>query len=177
MILCVGTIEPRKNAVRVLRAAVLLASEGQRFRLVFAGNPGWLEERFVAELRRRRAEGLDVELRLSVTDAELAALYCASSFTVFCSLAEGFGLPIVESLHFGRPVVTSNRGSMAEIARHGGCLLVDPTSVDEIAQAMRRLLKEPELLDNLSRQASSVRWRGWGEYADELYRFATGQDA
>lgn len=154
---------------------VVVVAGGDSFRLVFAGNEGWLADRFRSELRRCQAAGLDVGLLTSVSDEELAGLYSRCHCTVFCSFAEGFGLPILESLHFHRPVVVSDRGSMAEIAAHGGCVLVDPEDVESVAGGLRRLLVDSAFHEELTRQARAIRWCTWAEYADRIYGFALGE--
>ena len=94
----------------------------------------------------------------NVGEAELWSLYRTASFTVFPSLTEGFGLPIAESLICGTPVITSNYGAMAEAARAGGALLVDPRNVGEITDAMRRLLTDAEQLRQLADEAQGRTW-------------------
>jgi glycosyltransferase involved in cell wall biosynthesis len=175
IVLVVGTIEPRKNGIGILRAARLLAKEGLFFRLVFAGHRGWLSENFDRELSRCRKEGLDVELRISISDGALAELYARCRFSVFCSFAEGFGLPALESLYFHKPVIVSDKGSLREIASLGGCLLVDPERIETIAGAMRKLLCDEDLYSRLQQETFRIRPRTWEEYADEVYRFALGE--
>jgi len=172
LVLCVGTIEPRKNQLRILEAMVRAQAGGCRFRGVFVGNAGWLNGAFRDALRRRIAEGHDLELHENVSDQRLAALYAQAAFTVYCSIAEGFGLPIVESVMRGRVCITSRRGSMQEVAaRLGGCLLVDPEDAAEIAGAIARLLGEPATLAALRREAACARWPAWADYAAEIHRF------
>jgi glycosyltransferase involved in cell wall biosynthesis len=88
---------------------------------------------------------------------------------VFPSLHEGFGLPVAESLALAVPVVTSNYGSTAEIAREGGCLLVDPRNDDAIAAAMRKLLTDDHLHARLLAECLARTPRSWADYADELW--------
>ena len=126
MVLIVGSHEPRKNHVAVLLAAERLWREGSAFHLVFVGSTGWRSERFDGLVGRLVAAGRSVQVLRRVSEETLWAAYRAARFTVFPSLAEGFGLPVAESLASGTPVVTSNFGSMAEIGQAGGALLVDP---------------------------------------------------
>jgi len=168
LMIAVGTIEPRKNGIAVLRAAARLARSGVRLRLVFLGGTGWLAGPFLRALAEERAAGLDVELLHDVDDATLAQHYARCRFSVFCSHAEGFGLPIVESLSRGRPVLTSDKGGMAEIALGGGCLLVDPSDVDAIAGGMRRLLTDDALHARLSAEAAARPLRRWADYARDI---------
>jgi len=163
--LCVGAIEPRKNGLGVLRAAARVAAEGIAFRLLFVGTPGWLHEEFLCEVREARTRGLDVTIRTHVDEATLWRAYREARFTIFCSFAEGFGLPVVESLVVGCPVIASDRGSIAEIARGGGCLLVDPARVDEIQAAIRTLLTDHMTLARLKSEAAGRTWSDWLGYA------------
>lgn len=168
LVLCVGSHEPRKNHLGVLHAARLLWQEGARFSLLFVGGNSWGSgpfRRWVAELT---ADGAPVEVVSGIGDTELWALYHAAHFTLFPSFSEGFGLPVVESLACGTPVVTSDVGAMRETAAAGGALLVDPRDHRDIAAAMRRLLTDDELHATLSAQARRRPVRTWDAYADEV---------
>ena len=98
----------------------------------------------------------------------LQAAYRRCSFTVYPSLAEGFGLPVLESLQHGRPCVCSGRGALGESTRGGGCLVVEQVDAPGLAHALRRLLTQPEELAALARVGRQRRFRGWHEYADDL---------
>ncbi len=93
-----------------------------------------------------------VEYVGSADDNELSALYAGCNFLLFPSLYEGFGLPIIEALSFGKPVITSNVSSMPEVAGEAA-LLVDPQSVDDIAEAIKRLITDRALYDTLAAKA------------------------
>ncbi len=173
IVLCVGTVEPRKNQARVLQAMIAAQNDGSRFTGVFAGNAGWLNGSFRAELAAAVAAGHDLELHEHLDDDTLRGLYQRAAFTVYCSLDEGFGLPIIESLEHGRPCVTSDRGSMREIAEQaGGCVLVDPEDTAGIAAAIGGLLADEDVFAGLRREADSFRWPSWREYTEQLVRFA-----
>lgn len=174
MVLVVGTHEPRKNHEAVLHAARVLWREGHRFSLVFVGGPGWRSEPFYASLETLQAEGRPVETVGDVTEDLLWALYRVAHCTLFPSLTEGFGLPVAESLAAGTPVITSGHGSMAEIARDGGALLVDPRSDRQIADALRSLLTDRELHERLVVEADGRTLRTWAQYADEVWAVLTG---
>lgn len=172
IVLCVGTIEPRKNQTRILRAMVTAQQAGQRFRGIFVGNAGWLNGQFRHELRKARSCGIQVELHEGISDDALAALYRTASLTVYCSVAEGFGLPIVESVMAGVPCLTSNLGSMQEIAEQiGGCSLVNPYSTGSIAAALTRLLGHQNELARLTGEAQQARWHSWSDYCEQLMTF------
>lgn len=171
-VLCVGTIEVRKNQLAVLRAAQLAMAKGHNFRLLFVGNFGWLNDEFMNTYDEMRQKGMDVEMIISAPERRLRQLYRDCDFTVFCSHAEGFGLPIVESLEAGKPAVVSDRGSMKEIAdRSGGCLLVDPDDLDQIAAGIMTLLTDREIYRGLQQSIRLDRGYSWKEYAQRVRRF------
>ncbi|WP_290801930.1 glycosyltransferase family 1 protein [Herbiconiux sp.] len=173
LVLCVGSHEPRKNQEAVLFAAEYLHHQGHRFRIVFVGRGSRaVTQDFDARVRRLRRRGLDVRSLRSLDDEGLWALYQEARFTTLVSLHEGFGLPVVESLALGTPVLTSNFGSLAEIAAQGGCLAVDPRSDVEIIEGMRRLLDDDDLIARLRSEASNAASRTWSEYAQELWQAA-----
>ncbi len=172
LILCVGTFEPRKNHMRIFRAAERAWEKGHKFKLICVGNPGWLNDSIVNTYGKMLADGCNIEIKKNISEAELVQLYKASRFTVFCSISEGFGLPVVESVTLGTPCITSNRGSMHEIGQIlGGCYYVDPESVDEIENGFIKMLNDQALLDRLKKECMGAKWRAWSEYSKELYDF------
>ncbi len=137
-VLAAGTLEPRKNLERLLDAwAGLPASLRDEHELVLVGPTGWQ----AGEILRRAGAG-GVRLTGHVPDDELAVLYGGA--TVFCypSLYEGFGLPVLEAMRAGAPVITSNVSSLPEVAGDAA-LLVDPLSVAAISGALAHLLADP----------------------------------
>ena len=176
MVLVVGTHEPRKNHDAVLHAAELLWRRGLRFNLVFIGSDGWHSESFRTSLGALQRTGRPVESIDGVDEDMLWAAYQLAYFTVFPSLNEGYGLPVAESLAVGTPVVTSGFGSMAEIAAHGGALLVDPRKDGAIADAMARLLEDADLHARLVAEARARPTRTWAEYADDVWTCLTAVD-
>jgi glycosyltransferase involved in cell wall biosynthesis len=168
-VLCVGSHEPHKNHDTVLHAAERLWREGLDFELVLIGGPGWQSEAFQQRLATVQAAGRPVVVRGRVDDAALWRAFREAEFSVFVSLHEGFGLPVVESLACGTPVVTTAYGSMGEIAADGGCLVVDPTDDDQVTGAVRDLLTDAGLLERLRREARERPQRTWDDYAAELW--------
>jgi glycosyltransferase involved in cell wall biosynthesis len=134
--LCVGTLEPRKNLTRVLRAFEIAAARGLPHRLVIAGGRGWMMRGFDDALGAspQRAR---VELLGAVSDGELVALYRGAEVLVYPSLQEGFGLPVAEALRLGVPVITSTETPMADLFGDAA-LVVCPRDVEAIADAMQR---------------------------------------
>ncbi len=172
VIVVVGSHEPRKNHLAVLEAAERLWVRGDRsFELLFLGWSGWLGEDFDDLVARLVAAGRPIVVRKRCSEDELWAAYRFARFTVFPSLLEGYGLPIAESLASGTPVITSNYGSMAEVAEKGGCLLVDPRNVDELEHAMAELLDDDDALNRLRAEARGVDTGTWEGYASQLWNF------
>jgi glycosyltransferase involved in cell wall biosynthesis len=128
-ILAVGTREPRKNLQRVLEALNILVSQYPSISLVVAGKFGWGQEIS------------NFQLLGYVPKEDLACLYAGAEVFVYPSLYEGFGLPILEAMSSGCPVVTSNVSSMPEVAGEAA-VLVNPKSVKEIAGGIKRAMKE-----------------------------------
>ena len=143
-LLYVGTIEPRKNLKRLIKAFDRARTEtGCDHQLVIVGKKGWLFDDVFAVVRDR---GLEDEIVFTgfVPDDHLPAFYDAADGFVFPSLYEGFGLPPLEAMAYGAPVVVSNSSSLPEVVGDAG-LLVDPESVDSIADGIAQLVTDPEL--------------------------------
>lgn len=169
LVLVVGSHEPRKNHLRVLEAAERLWQEGQHFHLLLIGGRGWRGEEFDAYVEQLRAHRRSIQVWRRPGERELWAAYHIARFTVFPSLVEGYGLPIAESLVCGTPVITSDYGSMAEVARGGGTLTIDPRDVDALAGAMARLLEDDALLRRLEDEAAARSWASWDDYAARVW--------
>jgi glycosyltransferase involved in cell wall biosynthesis len=170
LVVCVGTQEPRKNQLAVLAAADRLWREGAVFELLFIGSAAMpLSIPFDVELERLQREGRAATVLRGGSDALLERSYRDARFSIFVSMHEGYGLPVGESLAAGTPVITTNFGSTAEIAKDGGCLVVDPRDDDAIAEAMRKLLDDDELLAGLVAEAAARPGKTWDAYAEELW--------
>lgn len=172
-VLCVGTFEPRKNHLTLLTAAESLWARGLRFELVLAGRTtaGWggTVER---EIERLRAAGRPVTWRRHVDDKTLHGLYQDCGLTVYPSLAEGFGIPIVESLQHGRPCVCGGNGALGELSMGGGCLVVEnQADPGALANGIGRLLTDEALRARLSGEASGRTFPTWGNYVRGLQPF------
>ncbi|RLC86644.1 MAG: glycosyltransferase family 1 protein [Chloroflexi bacterium] len=137
-VLSVGTVQPRKNYVRLIRAFARLEPNAQ---LVIAGGQGWLYEDIFAEAEKH---GNCVRVLGFVGEADLPALYRNAALFAFPSLYEGFGLPVLEAMACGVPVVCSHTSSLPEVAGDAA-LLVDPLDTDGLAKAMARVLEDAEL--------------------------------
>jgi len=138
-VLSVGTLQPRKNFVRLIRAFARLPDTGRV--LVIAGGRGWLYESVLEEAARHPDR---VRVMGFVEDADLPALYRGADLFVFPSFYEGFGLPVLEAMACGVPVVCSGVSSLPEVAGDAA-LLVDPEDEDGLMGAMRRALEDEGL--------------------------------
>jgi len=155
-VLWVGSSEPRKNLGGVLFASERLWSQGLIFKLVLVGNRSWSdqdEQNYLNSLVRR---GRDIERHFEVSDSELVDFYRTSDVLVFPSLHEGFGLPIIEALSHGLPVITSEFGSMGQLACHGGCITVDPNDDQAFELSLKNVLTDSSLRKSLMNQASTT---------------------
>jgi len=146
IVLNVGAIQRRKNIVRLVEAFEHL---GPEWKLVLAGSFG-----FDSEAARKRMERSprkqDIQMLGYVTDSQLEDLYRRASILAFPSLDEGFGMPVLDAMARGVPVLTSNVSAMPEVARDAA-LLVDPTDVHSIADGLCRLATNSDLRDTLIR--------------------------
>ena len=142
--LSVAANEPRKNLNGLVRA---LEGAGQNYMLVLAGPGGWLNNDFETTIRQSK-QG-DRIIRLGhVSDDQLALLYSGASALVYPSYYEGFGLPILEAMACGCPVVCSNCGAMAEVAGDAA-ILVDPNHPEAVSAAMDQIIEDSELRTRL----------------------------
>ncbi|OZB88619.1 MAG: hypothetical protein B7X41_07235, partial [Microbacterium sp. 14-71-5] len=166
----VGRLEPHKNHDALLFAAERLWREGLQFDLHLVGGPGWDLSHVQETLERLDRDGRPLQWSRSMGDDELWELLRSASFSVFISLHEGFGLPVAESLACGTPVLTTTYGSQGEIAAAGGCLTVDPRDDESVVEGLRRMVTDPELLDELRTQAANRPRRTWDDYAADLWQ-------
>jgi glycosyltransferase involved in cell wall biosynthesis len=152
-VLFVGTLEPRKNLVRLVRAYQRMAARGGPHALVLVGPMGWHPQPL---LRAISQEGPgDIVLTGAVGPGELDALYRGAAAFVYPSLYEGFGLPVLEAMSRGTPCVVSSSSSLPEVAGEAA-LPVDPRSVVGLAEAIERVTSDPELAGRL-REAGLAR--------------------
>jgi len=174
-VLTVSRVDARKNHLRMLEAFEGLVKEGFPHRWVIAGPSGYGVEVFERELAASPARHR-VEWRRFVADAELPKLYSQADLFLFASLNEGFGLPPLEAMACGVPVVSSVVTSMPEVLGDAA-LLVEPTDVERIFEASRRMLAEPEYAREFAekgkRRAREFTWKECARRTLIAYREAT----
>jgi glycosyltransferase involved in cell wall biosynthesis len=173
-VLSVGTLEPRKNLVRLVRAYRQVAPDVPHA-LVLTGARGWHAESLDAELARP-GPGVIVWTN-DVSNEDLDVLYRGADVFAYPSLYEGFGLPVVEAMARGVPTLASNVSSLPQVAGDAA-LLVDPTDVSEIAEGLARLLTETTLADDLRQRglqrAATFTWAATARATLDVYRHLTG---
>ena len=172
-ILFVGTIEPRKNLITLLRAfAEVLKNTDLRPQLVIAGQEGWL---MGETLNYVQTEGLSERIKFTgyVSDRDLRALYSSCAVCVYPSLYEGFGLPPLEAMACGAPVIASDVPSLTETVGKAA-LLVPPKNVQRLAQSLAEMISDEGKRDDFSsaglKWASQFTWERTARLTLEVYR-------
>lgn len=164
-LLYLGTLQPRKNLARLVEA---FAAVAERVQLVLAGRPGWLCADLAAQAERLGL-GRRVILTGYVPPEDKAALLSGALALVFPSLYEGFGMPVVEAMACGVPVLTSTVSSLPEVAGDAA-LLVDPLSPSAIAAGMSRLVGDAGLRQTLAERGTVRAQRfSWAEAARQVW--------
>jgi glycosyltransferase involved in cell wall biosynthesis len=174
-VLCVGTIEGRKNHLALLAACETLWAGGLDFELQLLGlaradtaGPA------LARIAALKQAGRPLRYHGAAADAELHAAYRRCAFTVYPSTLEGFGLPVLESLQHGKPCICSALGALGESARGGGCVALESVDAASLAAALRRLLLNPGELAALAAAARTREFRSWPDYARDLTAWMQG---
>ncbi len=169
-ILYIGSVEERKNLRRVFEAFAIIRHEVNH-KLVIGGPMKW---KYHDIMETFRAHDLEHQVIFTgyVDDADLAALYQAADLFVFPSLYEGFGLPVLEAMASGTPVITSNVSSLPEVAGDAA-LFVDPYNTDAIVAAMRQVLSDADLQQKLRKaglaRASEFTWEQVARKTFQVY--------
>tara|TARA_Y100001968_G_scaffold326773_1_gene370503 strand:- start:32 stop:1216 length:1185 start_codon:yes stop_codon:yes gene_type:complete len=173
LILCVSTLGYQKNHFLLLDAADKLWQEGIDFRLELIGkaDPTW-SSRVIARIDKLKASGRNLSWLRHVDDKALCDRYRQSTFTVYPSRYEGFGLPILESIAHGKPCICGSNGAIGEVSSGGGCLQVDQNDLESLAAGIKKLLEDESLVKKLRDQALRRELGSWEGYAERfLERF------
>lgn len=172
-VLAVGNLQPRKNLRRLVEAfGRFRQATGLPHRLVIAGKAQWQESQVFAAIRSLGLESA-VTFPGYVPDPDLVSLYAGAAVFVYPSLYEGFGLPILEAMACGAPVIASNTTSMPEVAGDAA-LLIDPTATEALARALDQVARDPGLAGTLRRKgaerARAFSWRQTARLTLQAYR-------
>jgi glycosyltransferase involved in cell wall biosynthesis len=165
--LCLSTIEPRKNLVKTVKA--FLKSGLKDVKLVIAGKQGWKMD----ELNALTGHSKDIILTGFVDEIDLPVLYAKSMALCYISVYEGFGLPALEAMSCGTPVIYGNNSALPEVVDEGG-LPADAANIDDIAKQMKRIATEPGLRDELAKRALhrslQFSWRKTTKQTLDIYK-------
>jgi glycosyltransferase involved in cell wall biosynthesis len=171
--LTVGTIEPRKNMLGMLKAYAELPDEFKNeYKFVICGQMGWMYQNIFDFIKESDIENRVVFVKF-VPDNHLPILYKKASIFLYTSFYEGFGLPVVEAMASGTPCITSNLSSMKEVAGDT-CIKVDPNNHKEIAQAIMKILENEEFRNDLSKseikRAEIYNWPNCAKLTIDTYK-------
>lgn len=174
-VLSVGTLEPRKNIPTLIDAYSMLPADlQQRFPLVLVGMRGWLTSGLEARMKPLVERGVIKPLGY-VADEMMPLIYSGAAAFVFPSLYEGFGLPPLEAMACGTPVISSRSSSLPEVVGDAG-VLVDPLNVDALAESLHRVLEDREFAELLAqkgvRRAAGFSWKKTAAETIAVYRRA-----
>jgi glycosyltransferase involved in cell wall biosynthesis len=176
-VLCLGTLEPRKNLATALAAFAAAGLPG--ITLVHAGPPGWRLDEAIGRDAAVRARSADVRFIGAVDDADLPALYSGAEAFLFPSLYEGFGFPVLEAMACGVPVLCSSTSSLPEVAGEAA-RLVNPLDVNDIAQGLRDITTNDDLrrvlIERGYQQAQQFSWQACAEVALSVFEKTLEQD-
>ncbi len=172
-----GTLEPRKNLVRLLEAYSILKQWGVPAKLVLAGPRGWLIGELEEALQRLGLEG-EVLIPGFIDQEELPLWYSAAEVFVYPSLYEGFGLPVLEAMACGTPVVAAKAGALPEVVGEAG-LTVSPHDVQALAETIDRVLRDGQLRQEMVkkglRRAKQFSWKRTAQETVAVYEKAVGR--
>lgn len=162
-VLCLSTVEPRKNMLRTIQAYEQCILEAKLpYKLVIVGGSGWNNGPVYEYVQEHLELKKHVIFTGYVSDLEVKHIYSNASLFIYASLCEGFGLPILEAMQSGIPVITSNLSSMPEVAGEA-CELIDPYDISQMKDAMTKVLSSKELQESMAQaglqQAKKFSWR------------------
>lgn len=167
MILSVGSISPHKNQLMLVRAFNSYCNKNPNtsWTLQLVGH---VHQAILDELSELVTSNSQVFFTPGASDDFLRDAYSSCAFTVFASVEEGFGLPIAESLWFGKPCVCANFGAMQEVGSKDGCILIDTRNEAEVEQAIKLLIENEACRHDLYDRICKVDLNTWNDYADQL---------
>lgn len=171
--LFVGTLEPRKNLARLLAAYASLPDNIlKNFQFVIVGGKGWGQVNIQNYLRDFDISISQIKVLGYISDQQLSTLYAHAEFFAMPSLYEGFGIPVIEAMSFGTPVMTSNCSSLPEVAGDAA-VLVDPYDISSMAEGIKTLLTDDNLKQSLSNKskinANNFTWKKSAKLSLEIF--------
>ena len=170
MFLCVGSLEPRKNHMSVLKAAEWCWSEGFEFELTLVGGQGWgnLDVReYISYLQNKK---FNIRVFRDASDSQVVNLYSQAFAFITIPWVEGFGLPLAEAISTGKFVIASKIDSHLEFGQVEGVYFVNPDEIDMISSAMQTILKSHNTTNKVIRRKSEFTW---SDYSTRLIKEAT----
>ena len=170
-ILFVGNLEPRKNIPNLIRAFSHCREQNENLKLVIAGRRGWLYEEIFTTVTELHLEN-KVQFLDYIPHEDLPALYNAAMIFVYVPFYEGFGLPVLEAMQCGTPVITANTSSLPEVVGEGG-IMVDPLDIADLSEKISLLisdeyLRKENIRYNLSR-CEEFSWKKCAQQTAEVY--------
>jgi glycosyltransferase involved in cell wall biosynthesis len=167
----VSTIEPRKNHRVLIEAWSKLIADavpGEDFKLVFVGRAGWMMDDFFAELAANPQFGRSIIHLDRVPDTLVRTLYANAAFSLYPSIYEGYGLPPIESMLVGTPVIASNGGAIPEVVKEA-CLCLDPADSEAWYRAIRRMISDHTYRHTWADRASAFKPTSWRQAAEQFF--------
>ncbi len=176
-ILSVCTLEPRKNIDQVIKGFVRMVHQEKMpdLNLILVGAAGWMFDKIFEEIEASAGIKSRIIITGFVADEDLAALYTDALMFVYPSFYEGFGLPPLEAMQCGTPVITSNTSSLPEVVGDAG-IMIAPTDLDALCEAMLSIYKSPFLREDLSRRslerANKFSWEKCAQATVDAYKLS-----
>lgn len=164
IILCVSSVQFRKNQLKLIdsfKDFLLMSPQNNLWKLIFIGCN-------VNTLKDKIHGNENISVMENITDDELDTMYKRAAFSIYPSIDEGFGLPILESLWYGKPCICANFGVMSEVAKKGGCLTIDTKDGLQISNAISLLTSDDLLFERLKLSAIEIEIETWKGYADKV---------
>ena len=166
-LICVGSLEPRKNHITLLKSLLWLSAiKKNKYHLTLIGWPN--NSKVVDQVLLAKSLGLSIIWDSRATDSDLCRYFGSSHLSIYPSLQEGFGLPILESLWLGCPCLTSTSLANNQQLSYEGCLITDTKHWYNLAQTLASLHEDPKVLRKLVNQINSRSLRTWNEYIIEM---------
>ena len=173
-LLFVGTIQPRKNLSVLIRAFNKFIQTNQGFKLVIAGKKGWLFEEIFEEVEKLNLKN-KIIFTDHVSDKKLVSLYKNAFCFIMPSLYEGFGIPILEAMAYGCPVISSFTSSLPEIGGEA-CLYFDPNNLNDLTDKISQLINDIELRNSLIEKGKErIKLFSWKKCATETLNIIKNQ--